>query len=105
MKGSGEAFTYEQDGQLYARLFDADVSFIHQHHPLVEPTVAEQGLSLASATDIGLMKLAAINSRGTRRDFVDLYCLRALCPFERLVQLAEKKYSIARAFSTSPSAP
>ena len=73
---AGEAsFTVasEQDGMLFARVFATDVSFIHQQHPLLEATVAYRGFHLASPLDIGLMKLAAINSRGTRRDFVDLY--------------------------------
>ncbi len=83
----------EQDNQLYARLAGADVSFIYQHHPLLESTVDYDGIPIASPTDIGVMKLAAINSRGTRRDFVDLYCLRDIASLERLFQLAETKYA------------
>ena len=83
----------EQDGMLFVRLFGADVSFIHQHHPLLEPTVRYQGIRLASPTDIGLMKLAAINSRGTRRDFVDLYSLREIVTLDRLLELAPIKYA------------
>jgi hypothetical protein len=45
------------------------------------------------ATDIGLMKLAAINSRGTRRDFVDLYCLRNTISVDSLLALAATKYA------------
>jgi len=82
----------EQDGMLFTRLFDADVSFIHQHHPLLEPTVAYQGIRIASPVDIGLMKLAAVNSRGTRRDFVDLYGLREIVTLDRLLELAAIKY-------------
>ena len=82
----------EQDGLMFTRLFGADVSFIHQHHPLLEPTVAYQGIQLASPTDIGLMKLAAINSRGTRRDFIDLYSLREIVTLDRLLELATVKY-------------
>ena len=83
----------EQDGQMYGRLAGADVSFIYQPHPLVEPGIPYEGVSLASPADIGLMKLAAINSRGTRRDFVDLYCLRNFISLDRLVELAEIKYA------------
>jgi nucleotidyltransferase AbiEii toxin of type IV toxin-antitoxin system len=83
----------EQDGQIYARIVGADVSFIYQPHPLVEPAVQYEGVRLASPIDIGLMKLAAINSRGTRRDFVDLYCLRNLVSLEKLLELAETKYA------------
>jgi len=82
----------EQDGLMFTRLFGSDVSFIHQHHPLLEPTVAYQGIQLASPTDIGLMKLAAINSRGTRRDFIDLYSLREIVTLDRLLELAAIKY-------------
>ncbi len=84
---------YEQDEQLYCRLAGADVSFIFQHHNLLEATVDYAGMPLASPTDIGVMKLAAINSRGTRRDFVDLYCLREIASLERLLRLAEEKYA------------
>jgi predicted nucleotidyltransferase component of viral defense system len=83
----------EQDGMLFTRLFGADVSFIHQHHPLLEPTVIYQEIQLASPTDIGLMKLAAVNSRGTRRDFVDLYSLREIVTLDRLLELVLVKYA------------
>jgi hypothetical protein len=83
----------EQDGQLYCQIAGADVSFVYQHHALLEPTVDYDGVQLASPIDIGIMKLSAINSRGTRRDFVDLYCLRDIAPLERLLQLAEVKYA------------
>ena len=82
----------EQDGLMFTQLFGAEVSFIHQHHPLLEPTVAYQGIQLASPADIGLMKLVAINSRGTRRDFIDLYSLREIVALDRLLELATIKY-------------
>lgn len=83
----------EQDGLLFTRLLGADVSFVYQHHPLLEPTVPYRGIQLASPTDIGLMKLAAINSRGTRRDFVDLYSLRDIVTLDRLLELTAIKYA------------
>lgn len=85
--------TSEQDGLLFAQLLDAAVSFIHQHHPLLEPTIDYQGIQLASPVDIGLMKLAAVNSRGNRRDFIDLYCLREMISLDRLLELAATKYA------------
>jgi len=92
--GSGQfEVASEQDGMLFTRLLGTDVSFIYQHHPLLEPTVKYQGVQLASPTDIGLMKLAAINSRGTRRDFIDVYCLREVVPLERLLELTAIKYA------------
>jgi hypothetical protein len=83
----------EQDGMLYGRLFGVDVSFIYQRHHVLEPTVEYRNVQLASPTDIGLMKLAAINSRGTRRDFVDLFCLQEIVSLDRLLELATIKYA------------
>ena len=83
----------EHDGMLFTQLFGAEVSFVCQHHPLLEPTVEYRGMRLASPTDIGLMKLAAVNSRGTRRDFIDLYCLRDVVTLNRLLELAVIKYA------------
>ncbi len=83
----------EQDGMLYTRLFDTDVSFVYQHHPLIDPIVEYLGIHLASPIDIGLMKLAAVNSRGTRRDFIDLYCLRETISLDDLLRLSSQKYA------------
>lgn len=85
--------TSEKDGMLFGRLYGADVSFIYQQHPLLYPTVIYQGINLASPVDIGLMKLAAINSRGTRRDFIDLYCMRDLVGVDDLLALVPTKYA------------
>jgi hypothetical protein len=94
LEESGQfAVASEQDGLLFTRLLGAEVSFIYQHHTLLEPTVPYRGMQLASPTDIGLMKLAAINSRGTRRDFVDLYSVREIVTLDRLLELAAIKYA------------
>jgi hypothetical protein len=53
---------------------------------------------VASAVDLGLMKLGAIISRGTRRDFVDLYLLCHQLPLATLLDLAEDKFGHVRDF-------
>lgn len=58
----GFAIRSEEDGQFYGRLLGTDVSFLHLHHGLLEPTIDFDGVALATPLDIGLMKLAAINS-------------------------------------------
>ncbi|CAG0928866.1 hypothetical protein TFLX_01111 [Thermoflexales bacterium] len=82
----------EQDEQLYATILGVEVSFIYQHHPLLFSPIEVNGLRLAQPTDIALMKLSAIKDRGTRRDFVDLYCLRKIAPFKLLFELLPRKY-------------
>ena len=85
--------TSEEDGMLFLRVQGTDVSFLHQQHPLLESPVDFTGVQLASPVDIGVMKLAAVNSRGSRRDFVDLYCLRHVVSLDRLLELAATKYA------------
>jgi predicted nucleotidyltransferase component of viral defense system len=93
LRESGESeVVSEQDGLLFTRLYRTDVSFIYQHHPLVFPLVDYHGVQLASPIDIGLMKLAAINSRGSRRDFIDLFCLQDIVSLDWLLELAPQKY-------------
>jgi hypothetical protein len=83
---------HEADEQLYATLMGVEVSFIYQHHPLLFPTIEINGLQLTQPIDIGLMKLSAIKDRGTRRDFIDLYCLRQIAPFQKLFELLPQKF-------------
>jgi hypothetical protein len=83
---------HEQDEQLYTMIMGVEASFIYQHHTLLFPTIEAAGLRLASVSDIGLMKLSAIKDRGTRRDFVDLYCLRKIAPLKTLFELLPTKY-------------
>ena len=59
---------------------------------LLFPVQEAEGISLADPIDIGLMKLAAVKDRGTRRDFVDLYCLREAAPLPVLFDLIPRKF-------------
>lgn len=85
-------FRLESDGQLYTVVQGVEVSFLFQHHPLLFPVREAKGISVADPIDIGLMKLAAVKDRGTRRDFVDLYCLREVAPFSLLFDLIPRKF-------------
>lgn len=49
-------------------------SFFKYPYPLLRAVLPLQGtISLASVADIAAMKISAISTRGTKRDFVDLY--------------------------------
>jgi hypothetical protein len=62
---------------LYVRVEGTVVSLLGYSYPLVAPLLRpdESVLPLASREDIAAMKLAAIASRGTRKDFIDLWLL------------------------------
>ena len=65
-----------RDGYLFARAADGTgLRFFYYPYPLLAPTEEVASCEVASRLDLVLMKLAAIISRGTRRDYVDLYLL------------------------------
>ena len=88
-----------RDGYLFVRL-DGGVGLrlYYYPYPLIEPFEDLSGLAVISAVDLGLMKLGAIISRGTRRDFVDLYLLCRALPLAELLHRAEDKFGHVRDF-------
>ena len=48
--------------------------------------------------DIGLMKLDAIISRGSRKDFNDLYFISQEVPIDDLLEMGKVKYPLVRDF-------
>lgn len=95
---SGAEVETARDGYLFARLGGVGLRFFYYPYPLVRPFEDLAGLAVASAVDLGLMKLGAVISRGTRRDFVDLYLLCRELPLATLFDLAEDKFGHVRDF-------
>jgi hypothetical protein len=87
-----------RDGYLFVRANGVGLRLFYYPYPLVHPFEDFAGLAVASAVDLGLMKLGAIISRGTRRDFVDLYLLCRQLPLKTLLDLAEDKFGHVRDF-------
>ncbi len=87
-----------RDGYLFVRLGPVALRFHYYPYPLVAPPEALSGVAVASAEDLGLMKLGAIISRGTLRDFVDLYLLCRRLPLAELLEVAGDKFGHVRDF-------
>lgn len=90
-----------RDGYLFARLGGprgTAVRFFYYPYPLADPFQELAGFPVISAVDLGLMKLGAIISRGTRRDFVDLYLLCRALPLAELLERADDKFGHVRDF-------
>lgn len=58
----------------------------------LEPPVEEDGVRLAGVRDIAAMKVNAITSRGSRKDFVDMARLLDDCPIEDVFRWYREKY-------------
>jgi hypothetical protein len=89
-----------REGYLFVRLAGGvGVRFFYYPYPLVQPFADLAGLAVISAADLGLMKLGAIISRASRRDFVDLYLLCRELPLAGLLELAGDKFGHVRDFA------
>ena len=78
---------------LHLLLLEIKVSFISYPYPLLFPADRFSGVEVADARDIACMKLSAVASRGTRRDFVDLYVAAKEYSLRELLSLFVRKYA------------
>lgn len=82
-----------RDGYLFVRFADGVALRLFTYpYPLVDPEESAGGLAVASFVDLGLMKLGALISRGTRRDFVDLHLICRETPLDALLERAGEKF-------------
>ncbi len=83
----------EREGTVHARHGMTQVSFFKYRHPLLRKTRFWQGIAIAHPIDIGLMKVAAIIGRGSRKDYIDLYyILQKELRLTQLMRLVLKKF-------------
>lgn len=64
---------YSDSHTLIGRFNKTKLSFFHYNYPLIGDIHHFLNLRISSLEDIGCMKIDTISSRGSKRDFVDLY--------------------------------
>lgn len=84
----------QSEGTLEVIADGVKVSFMQYDYPLVGELVRYNDLvNIASVYDIGCMKLTAISSRGSKKDFVDMYYILKQISFRNLLEMFSQKYS------------
>ena len=68
------------------------ISFFGYQYPLLEKLIDEPNLKLASTLDIATMKLVAITSRASNKDYIDLYYILENIDLNDLLEKASKKF-------------
>ncbi|HEY86261.1 MAG TPA: nucleotidyl transferase AbiEii/AbiGii toxin family protein [Chloroflexi bacterium] len=74
------------------------VGFFGYGYRLLQAADTVENVAVASIVDIGLMKLDALISRGSRKDFYDLYFITQQISLSELLALGKSKYPYARDF-------
>jgi hypothetical protein len=69
------------------------VSFIGYEYPVLFEPDPFNGIPVADARDIACMKITAISSRGTKRDFVDFHAACLVFGLRELLTLFGRKYA------------
>lgn len=85
--------TGEDEDTIHGILDNVRVSFLRYSYRLLFPLVDFEDAKLADERDIAAMKIDAISSRGSKKDFVDLYFLLEKYSLPELIELFEKKYA------------
>lgn len=91
--------TWDKDDTLVANWKNVGLSFFRLDlHPLVMNPATINNIRVAVIEEIGAMKLAAILSRGTRKDYIDLYFILQQKNILQLFEIAAQKYPYNAAF-------
>ncbi len=82
----------EEEGTLHVTIDGVKVSFLRYRYPMLFPVIDFDGAALADERDIAAMKIDAIASRGSRKDFVDLFVLLERYPLRELLDFFGRKF-------------
>lgn len=87
------ALTQEAENTLGGEWNGVRVSFFAYTYPRLDRFSEFEGVEVAGLRDLGCMKLSAIMSRGTKRDFVDLFFILREITLNELVESFKRKYA------------
>ena len=82
----------EEKDTLNCSLDNVKLSFFEYPYKVLFPFIKYKGTQIADFRDIACMKLDTISSRGSKKDFADLYFLLKKIPLEDFLKLFNKKY-------------
>jgi hypothetical protein len=78
---------------LHTTIGETKVSFLGYAYPVLFSEVRFLEVAVADLRDIACMKVSAIASRGTKRDFVDLYVAAQRFGLAEVLHLFDRKYA------------
>lgn len=76
------------------KIGETEFSLFYYKNTLIEETVEYEGIKLIGKKDIAAMKIDALQGRGTKRDFIDVYFLSKLYKLDEMLNFFNLKYGI-----------
>lgn len=79
---------------VWGKIGSTKFSLFYYQYPLIKQIIPFDGIQILDKADIAAMKIHAIEERGTRRDFVDLYFLAKEFALEQMLKFYDQKYGV-----------
>lgn len=94
LSGIGDLQTIKTSERIRIYFIDrVKVDFVdYSRYPWIDEPVIEGGIRLASPRDIAAMKVNAIEGRGTKKDFIDIYFLLQHFSLGEILDFYKQKY-------------
>jgi predicted nucleotidyltransferase component of viral defense system len=88
---------YSEDGKswrsVWGKVGTTKLSLFYYKYPLLQKTISFENIQVLDKKDIAAMKINALESRGTKRDFVDVFFLAKEFPLEEMLSFYDQKYA------------
>lgn len=84
LKESKNIKVYQLDG--------IKIDIVNYSYAWIDDAIVEDGIVLASPQDIAAMKINAIEGRGTKKDFIDIYFLLQHYTLKEILEFYKEKY-------------
>lgn len=81
---------------VWGKIGNTKFSLFYYEYPLIKKTINFEGVQILDKEDIASMKIHALEDRGTKRDFVDLYFLAKEFSFEQMLKFYDQKYGVLK---------
>lgn len=91
---------FKEDGTAWRTVWgsigETKFSLFYYQYPLIKKTITFEGIQILDKEDIAAMKIHALEDRGTKRDFIDLYFLAKEFSFEQMLKFYNQKYGVLK---------
>src|SRR3972149_2964473 len=79
---------------ILGKINKTSVSLFYYKYPVIEKPRTFEEIQIIGKRDLAAMKLHAIEERGTRRDFIDLFFIAKDYSLDEIIELYDQKYGV-----------
>lgn len=91
---------YKEEGTawrtVWGKVVNTKFSLFYYQYPLINKTIPFKDIQMLSKEDIAAMKIHALEDRGTKRDFIDLFFLAKEFSLEQMLKYYDQKYGVLK---------